>query len=707
VYISFFVCQFIAALLLFKYTTTMKKLLVLAFIISIAFATKAQIIISQYYEGTGTNKWIELTNLGTSAVNTASPQLSLGLWSATGSTGNIAFTGAATATVNLSVTIPAKGSVLIGNTLNGTEISYLTAASAALTSNTVINFNGNDGIALLNSAGTVIDRFGTGINATDISYVRSTSVTAPSATFTSSQWATATIATVNAAGTTNANRLGFHIPTTPLCVTPSAVTALSFTSTTNSTNGSFTAATGTNNYLVIQSTNSTLSASPINGTTYTTGNSFGGGTILSYGNSTSFSGTSLTAATTYNYFIYTATTGCTGAPFYSTALIGSKATASNSTGAGAYYDAAVGLSCQALKTSLKNIISTGFNNLSYTPGIWNIYYYSDKRLNDAGTATIVWDMYSDNPTGAEPYTYTLGTNQCGSYTAEGGCYNREHSTPQSWFNSLSPMVSDAHHIFATDGKVNATRSNYPYGEVSSATSTSLNGSKLGTGTTNFGYTGIVFEPRNEYKGDFARACLYMATRYEDEIISQNWSALGTANAVFLSTTDQANATTRRLQIYDAWYLQLLIKWHNQDPVSQKEIDRNNAIYNQQVANNSAGTLVKQNNRNPFVDHPEYVVAIWGTGNGVACGVARTAVTIDVKPTYEIFPNPATSIINVTVDKNVQQLQVTDVYGRVFITKKVALNSNTVPLQIDGLQKGNYIVKIITAAQVTMQNFVKQ
>ncbi|MBL7727803.1 MAG: lamin tail domain-containing protein, partial [Dinghuibacter sp.] len=127
------------------------RLMAVAFFLCIAGASKAQVIISQYYEGTGTNKWIELTNLGSSAVNTASPQLKLGLWSVTGSTGNIAFSGAATQTVNLTVTIPAGGTVLIGNTGNGTEIPYLTAASAAQTSNTVINFNGNDGIALLNA----------------------------------------------------------------------------------------------------------------------------------------------------------------------------------------------------------------------------------------------------------------------------------------------------------------------------------------------------------------------------------------------------------------------------------------------------------------------------------------------------------------------------------------------------------------------------
>ena len=156
----------------------------LAFLVVVPFTVNSQIVISQYYEGTGTNKWIELTNLGSSAVNTSSPQLKLGLWSVTGSTGSIAFTGAATNTYNLTVTIPAKGSVLIGTTSNGTEVPYLTAASANETANSVINFNGNDGVALMDASNNIIDKFGEGINAVDISYVRSSSITTPKASFT-------------------------------------------------------------------------------------------------------------------------------------------------------------------------------------------------------------------------------------------------------------------------------------------------------------------------------------------------------------------------------------------------------------------------------------------------------------------------------------------------------------------------------------------
>ena len=142
-----------------------------------------------------------------------------------------------------------------------------------------------------------------------------------------------------------------------------------------------------------------------------------------------------------------------------------------------YYDNATGTGA-TLKTSLFNIISA-HTVLSYTPGLWNAYYSTDidKYYENDGT---VLDIYSENPNGAEPYNFTIGNDQCGSYSGEGSCYNREHSFPKSWFNDASPMYSDIFHIYPTDGKVNGQRSNWPYGEVNSPSWTSENGCKLGS-----------------------------------------------------------------------------------------------------------------------------------------------------------------------------------------------------------------------------------
>lgn len=234
-----------------------------------------------------------------------------------------------------------------------------------------------------------------------------------------------------------------------------------------------------------------------------------------------------------------------------------------------YYDAAVGKSGEELQKSLSTILNNA-DNVGYD-GLWEVYKTTDRRPDGK-----VWDMYSDVT------DFTFGTDQCGNYKNEGDCYNREHSVPKSWFNNASPMYSDAWHIYPTDGKINSFRSNNPFGEVDSGASSSKNGfSKWGKSVTP-GYSGTVFEPNDEYKGDFARTYFYFATRYQNRI--NNWGG------IFVSSYPHIVQ----------WQLDMLLRWNEMDPVSQKEIDRNEAVY-----------ASKQGNRNPFIDYPELVDLIFG------------------------------------------------------------------------------------------------
>ena len=109
-----------------------------------------------------------------------------------------------------------------------------------------------------------------------------------------------------------------------------------------------------------------------------------------------------------------------------------------------YYDAAQGLSGYQLKTALKNIITNGHNPHSYGD-LYNAYETTDTDHYYENDGTVL-DMYSENPTGADPYNYNHHQNTCGQYVYEGDCYNREHLVPQSWFASAMPMKSDAHHV---------------------------------------------------------------------------------------------------------------------------------------------------------------------------------------------------------------------------------------------------------------------
>jgi len=244
-----------------------------------------------------------------------------------------------------------------------------------------------------------------------------------------------------------------------------------------------------------------------------------------------------------------------------------------------YYNTATGTG-YTLKTQLYNIIK-GHTDNGYA-GLYTTYQTSDVDNFYENDGTVL-DMYSENPSGTDPYNYSTGSTQrCGNYSVEGDCYNREHIIPQSVFNEQSPMVADAHFITPTDGKVNGMRSNYPHGTVSSATYTSQNGSKLGSSSVS-GYSGTVFEPVNEFKGDIARMYFYFATRYENTVAGYSYAMFdGSGNKVFTTA-----------------FLNMLLAWNAQDPVSAREIARNNAIY------------ARQNNRNPYIDHPEYINQIWG------------------------------------------------------------------------------------------------
>lgn len=251
-----------------------------------------------------------------------------------------------------------------------------------------------------------------------------------------------------------------------------------------------------------------------------------------------------------------------------------------------YYVTTQGLTGYALKTELYNIIK-GHNSQGYS-AIWS-FYDSASRDKYFENDNSILDRYSEKPAGQDSFNYVAVTNQCGTYRSEGDCYNREHSFPKSWFGGkIEPMNSDVHHIFATDGYVNSKRSNFPFGDVGSATYTSSNGSKLGTASSSLNYSGTVFEPIDEFKGDFARAYFYMATRYENVIGS--WQNNTTySNAVLNGTSNQ---------VFENWAVTMLVNWHNSDPVSQLELDRNQAAFEH------------QGNRNPFVDHPEFVEMIW-------------------------------------------------------------------------------------------------
>lgn len=262
----------------------------------------------------------------------------------------------------------------------------------------------------------------------------------------------------------------------------------------------------------------------------------------------------------------------------------------------AYYVSIDGKSGKTLFDAVQKVTKTGYSSLGYD-GLWSAYKYTDLHENG-----YVWDMYSD-------CTWkSINSNHCGNYSDECDCYNREHSIPKSWYGgTTSGPGCDIFHLVPTDGKVNGVRSNYPFGEVASA-EYNKHGNKKGSaksititgGNTIAGNTGAtisasgtVFEPRDEYKGDFARGYMGALLKWAGDKAFTDGEG---------SKTFTTNFSTGSFGL-TKYGVALLMKWHRQDPVSQKEIDRNNGI--QQT----------QGNRNPFIDYPYLAEFIWGEKAG--------------------------------------------------------------------------------------------
>lgn len=235
-----------------------------------------------------------------------------------------------------------------------------------------------------------------------------------------------------------------------------------------------------------------------------------------------------------------------------------------------YYSDATGKKGAQLKTALSSIIN---------PHTQRTYkdLWTDFRKTDVRPDGKVWDMYS------AVTNYTFGTDQAGNYSKEGDVYNREHSFPKSWFNDGYPMYTDLYHLYPTDGYVNGRRSNSPFGEVANPTYKSAQDFCLLGPSATPGYSGTVFEPADEYKGDFARTYFYMITSYEAQIEIWNCDMLD----------------GKKYPGFSKWALDMLLRWSELDPVSEKETDRIEAVYE------------IQGNRNPFIDYPGLEQYIWG------------------------------------------------------------------------------------------------
>lgn len=320
----------------------------------------------------------------------------------------------------------------------------------------------------------------------------------------------------------------------------------------------------------------------------------------------------------------------------------------------AYYADANGKSGAQLWSTVSTIANKGFHSLGYS-GLWAAYQQTDVYPADSvGKAGKIWDMYGE-------CAFTYSSDQCGSYSHVCDCYNREHSIPKSWFGGGTGGIGcDIFHLVPTDGQINGTRSNDEFGEIDgepnyygNTTGTAGSWSTpqktiASTAGEIINGSGKVFEPKPQYKGDFARG--YMGT-----IIKWQLSNMTTDNQFFSGKYD-----AEHFYGFSKKAVVLMMKWHREDPVSQKEIDRNNGIQ------------ATQGNRNPFIDYPYLAEYIWGehAGEEVDMSLLMSSSDVDFLPgissglrDHEVPPEPY-AMYGVTWSANGEVLSVDSIADQV-------------------------------------------
>ena len=386
---------------------------------------------------------------------------------------------------------------------------------------------------------------------------------------------------------------------------------------------------------------------------------------------------------------------------------------------GTYYQKAHGKKGAELKTALAKIINTPAV-VDYD-SLWMAYVYSDSKEVDG--KPIIWDMYSNiSAYPAYPIDNTIHKN--GSPEGTKG-FQREHSMPKSWFNptdapasggktysDVRPMYSDLMHVIPAEGMVNNWRSNYPYGENNGEIKKSANDfSKMGkctyipTGETKPVFEGTCFEPNDEYKGDLARTYFYMITCYEQDY--PTWMPVRDADKkktgeTFTLSANHCGKWTSEMfdaesedyyQPFVPWVMDMLMKWAKQDPVSQKEIDRNEAVYK------------IQGNRNPFIDYADpngggLEDYIWGDKKEEAFDYGGEPAEKPTSDNCEIALNKTTFNVDWSANENLrdywERTPITFEKNGITFTYSYGMEGKNLYADEDGIRLYNYNTLTLTA-----------
>ena len=423
-------------------------------------------------------------------------------------------------------------------------------------------------------------------------------------------------------------------------------TNLTFSNTkTYSFNASFNPTDSVDGYLVLRKKGSPITALPLDGSVYQRGDIIGDAQVVYSSNTTTMSPNNIVAETDY-YFAVFSYNGPNSFRNYLTIspLIGDIITP-NSMMPISYYNN-INTSSPSFMNDLHGLTNPHqMQYYSYYDDLMIAFFESRDTTLDRRVVTCVYS--GENKIYNEPF----------DFSATG--YSREHTYCHSWMPTNPaqnlPEYSDFHHLFPSNlNSANILRSNNPLGEVVNVT-TSFLGCKSGTNSNGQ----VVFEPRDEHKGDAARAIMYQAICYTS-INGNSWA--------LPSNQDQM----------------ILKNWHFQDPPDNWEIARNDFIYS------------IQNNRNPFIDSINYVCFVDFSNMSYdpsACIPSSTQELLNRG--FITYPNPSKNHLNLFVDATtISSYQITDYLGRIIVSEEIN-NQKIVKVNVSKLKIGLYSVNVVT------------
>lgn len=418
--------------------------------------------------------------------------------------------------------------------------------------------------------------------------------------------------------------------------------------------GAFTASSSASGYLVLRKKGSAITGVPVDGTAYLRGDIVGDAQVVYSSNATSFVPNNIVASTGYYFAVFAYNGTGSNINYLTTAPLTANVTTPATMMPSNYYNG-INTSSATFVADLHNL--TNPHNMQFYSNYGTLMVKGFAARDTTLDRRVITCVYSgENKIYVEPF----------DFTAVG--YSREHTYCHSWMptnpaQSL-PEYNDYHHLFPTNqDEVNALRSNYPLGEVVTVTQAYL-GCKFGQDANG----NTVFEPREEHKGDAARAMMYETICYTT--VSGNTWALPT-------TQNQA----------------ILKQWHFNDLPDSWEMSRNDYVDS------------LQQNRNPFVDSIDFVCYVNFSNMTYEPNGCQASIEEQLNTNFVVYPNPAKNELNLHVDATtISSYEIVDVQGRVVLSSDVS-NLILVKLNIASLNAGTYIVKALTPYGVATRSIV--